>query len=117
MKRMCQALGAGVLAGSAMMVGVFAAPVADAHYNCYAHHGDDYGCVYSDHRAVKACDQEADAHGVRMHWKSSSGGNVYIGNWAPSQGCGDSSSSVSVRFYRICEETEGCSDWIEDQHG
>jgi hypothetical protein len=99
-----------------MMAGLLAAPVADAHYNCYAHHGDDYGCVYSDHRAVKACDQEADAHGVRMHWKSSSGGDVHIGNWAPSQGCGDTSSSVSVRFYRVCEETAGCSEWIEDQH-
>lgn len=86
---------------------------AQAHYNS-VHHGDDWATINTAHDYLKACDQEADGHGVRAHWRTITG-DIGVTGWDPDGAngpyCGWGVPPSSAIEFRVCENDVGCSAW------
>lgn len=101
---------AGVLA-TAAVIAIGGAP-AQAHYG-RVYHGSDFASISDLHDLLKACDYEADGHGVRAHWRTITG-DIGVTDWdydGAGGYCGWGIPPASAIEFRICENDEGCSAW------
>lgn len=87
--------------------------VATEAHSVGVYHGNDFAFVYDFHSNIQACDQEADGHGVRAHWRSFNG-NITVGSWDPNGAygaCGEDFLPPDAQEFRVCEAEVGCSAW------
>lgn len=78
------------------------------------YHGSDTARVYDTHTRIVVCDNEADGHAVRAHWRDSNL-NITIGNWdlnGSDPGCSTPNTLPSNAIeFRLCENDVGCTEW------
>ena len=102
------------VAGVVSMAVAAAAAVPALAHEVLIFHGSDTARVYDVHTKLVVCDNEADGHGVRAHWRDANL-NLSIGNWdlnGSDPGCSTPNTLPSNAIeFRLCENDVGCTEW------
>lgn len=76
-------------------------------------HGSDSGGVFSGHNGIWVHDAECDNHGVYVEYYLVPSAELFS-LWDP-DGCGGGDgvqyTNYPIDFFRLCENTQGCTTW------